>query len=210
MRPKHGSAADPDSAAARFAWGVSFFATLLLVAVLLLARSAQAAPAAAPAPSAHAPVTIEIEDEDEELEGDEEELEEDELEEGEEDEEEAPEECLLTRAEATVFAVPGSDRVRLVVRYATDSPTAVAVDYGLHGSKGALFLGKESKPAAKGGVLRQTQTLSEAHMAKVMAAKDFTVRLHVADAPSYCQPFFDRHLTVRHAAPSGLSWSQPR
>ncbi len=38
-------------------------------------------------------------------------------------------------------------------------------------------------------------------MAKAMAAKDFTVRLRVPDAPRYCKPFFDRQLDVRQADP---------
>ena len=38
-------------------------------------------------------------------------------------------------------------------------------------------------------------------MAKVMAAKGFTVRLRVPAAPGYCKPFFDHQLDVRRADP---------
>jgi hypothetical protein len=46
-------------------------------------------------------------------------------------------------------------------------------------------------------------------MAKVLAARDFTVRLRVLDAPGYCRPFFDHQLSVRRTTPGGLTWSDP-
>ena len=55
-------------------------------------------------------------------------------------------------------------------------------------------------------MLRLTEDLTEAQMAKVMAAKGFTVRLRVPAAPGYCQAFFDHQLNVRRATPSGLAW----
>jgi hypothetical protein len=47
-------------------------------------------------------------------------------------------------------------------------------------------------------------------MAKVMAAKDFTVRLRVPTAPDYCKAFFDRQLDIKRATPSGLAWQQSK
>ncbi len=121
---------------------------------------------------------------------------------------EAPPECLLSSAEATVFAAANRDRVRLQVRYKTASPTTVTVAYGLHGAKGPLFLGSEKKRFGKKGVLRLNRSLTEAQMAKVVAAKDFAVRIRALGAPGWCQPFFDRQLDVRRATPSGFSWEQ--
>jgi hypothetical protein len=204
----------PEDAAVRFAWWAAFFATLTLVAVLGIAKSAQALTVppmgppgvvAAPAPPA---------DEFEEAEASEDEGFEDQncgVEEGEECEDEsggpeAPQECLLTSAQASVAVAANHDRVRLQVRYATSTPTAASVDYGLHGGKGSLYLGGEKERLAKQGVLRLTKNLTEAQMAKVMAAKGFTVRLRVPAAPGYCQTFFDHQLDVRQATPSGLSW----
>ena len=57
-------------------------------------------------------------------------------------------------------------------------------------------------------MLHLTRSLTESQMAKVMAAKGFTVRLRVPDAPGYCQAFFDHQLDIRRATPSGLSWQQ--
>jgi hypothetical protein len=207
--------------AIRIAWWASFLATVALVAILSFARSAQAAtlpaggflgPLAAAVPSS----------DDEDLEGDEEAEEAEASEDGEveaegcegdevecEEEEDAaaaPQECLLTTAAATVSV--SHDKLRLLVRYTTSTAAAVAVDYGLHGGKGSLYLGGAKKRFGPEGVLRLTRQLSEAQLAKVMAARDFTVRLRVAGAPDYCRPLFDHQLDVRRATPGGLAWSQ--
>jgi hypothetical protein len=218
MRRKPGLAS-PDAHAARIAWWASFLATVVLIAILGLARSAQALtlPAGAEAgpltAAATAPPVEEDEEEaeageDEELEGEECEAEdESEVEECEEEgAAEAPQECLLSSADATVST--SSDKVRLRLRVTTILPTAVAVDYGLHGAKGSLYLGGEKKRVVAKGVLLLTKRLSDAQMTKVLAAKNFTVRFRVPAAPAYCRAFFDRRLDVRRATPSGLSWSQ--
>jgi hypothetical protein len=201
----------------RFAWLVSFLVTLTLVAILALAKSAQAltvTDAGNPAASAVSAPPPDLESEEE----GEEEFEGEECEEGEEEEcegeagapgVEAPEECLLSSAQATVFASSAQDKLRLVVRYTTSTPALVAVDYGLHGSRGALYLGQSRQQFSKSGVFRQTEILSEPQMAKATSAKDFTVQLFAVHAPHYCRKYFEQHLTVRQAAPSGLSWADP-
>ena len=212
MRRRHDLLGEQeDHAAVRFAWGVAFIATLAIVAILGLARSAQALPLPIgdPATAVAAPADEEDEEEAEASEGEEFE----ECEDAEECEEdphnpEAPAECLLSSAQATVFAAANHDRVRLQVRYTTTTPTPVALAYGLHGSKGALYLGGEKKKLSGRGVLRLDTDLTEAQMAKVLAAKNFTVRLRLPAAPHYCQSLFDRQLDVRRALPSGLSWEQ--
>lgn len=199
---------------------VSFFVTICLVAVLCLAHSAQAAtlPALAiPGPAALA-LDDELEDEaeaSEEDEGFEFEICEDEDEaefcEAEEDGPggpEAPPECLLSNAQVSVSAAPNRDRVKLQVRYAMSSPSAVTVDYGLHGSRGSLFLGSERRQFARNGVYRLSEDLSESQMTKVMAARSFTVRLRVPAAPRYCQSLFERQLDLRRATPAGVTWQQ--
>ena len=217
MRRKPTPSIDHDAQLARFAWWTAFFATLTLVAILGLARSAQAltVPATRDVAATAAPAQPDDEEEEDAEASEDEEFdfddcgEEEECEDfGEDDRTEAPAECLLSSAQATVFAAANRDRVRLQVRYTTTSPTAVAVDYGLHGSKGALYLGGDRKHFARHGVLRLTRELTEEQMAKVMAAKDFTVRLRVSAAPGYCKAFFDRQLKVRRATPTGLSWEQ--
>ncbi len=192
---------------------------LALLALLCFAPSAQALPVPGPAGFAlpdrlTAPAGEEEEDEaaaseEEGIEA-EEECEEEEPGECEEDEggPEAPAECLLATVQPTAFASGNSDKVRLQIRYTAASPTAVKLEYGLHGAKGSLFLGSEKKRFGKTGVLRLTRKLSESQMAKVMAARDFSVRLRVLDAPRWCGSYFDRHLDVRRATPRGLTWLQ--
>ena len=188
---------------------------LALLALLGLAGSAQALPSV-PLPATPALPTLfaipgDEEEEDWETEaGEEEELEAEECEEDEagECEEEgnaeegaaAPPECLLSSADATVFAASSQDRIRLQVRYATASPTPVSIAYGLHGPKGALFLGSVKKHFGKKGVLRVNRSLSETQMVKVVAARAFTVRIRALRAPGWCQSIFDRHLTLRRPA----------
>lgn len=189
---------------------------ILLIALLGLAASAQAVsvPDAPGLPPVIAGPAEEEEEESEAAAGEDEEIAAEECEEeetGECDEEQsaaAPPECLLTEAQASVFASSSADKIRLQIRYATNSPTAVAVEYGLHGSKGSLYLGGERKRFGKKGVLRLNRRLTETQMAKVMAARDFTVRIRALAAPRWCGPYFDRHLDVRRATPRGLTWLQ--
>jgi ribosomal protein L12E/L44/L45/RPP1/RPP2 len=216
MRARQTTAtADGGARVTRFAWLVSFLATLTLVAILALAKSAQALTVADPgspvtaAPSAPPSDLESEEDEEEEFEAEECEEDEEEECEGEASGAEVPDECLLSSAQATVFASGAQDKLRLVVRYTTSTPTLVAVDYGLHGSKGSLYLGQSKEQFGKSGVFRQTEILSEAQMAKATGARDFTVQLYAVHAPASCRHYFERHLTARHAAPSGLTWVDP-
>ena len=113
----------------------------------------------------------------------------------------------MSNAEATVSAAANRDQVRLQLRYQTTTPTTVAVDYGLHGSKGALYLGGEKKRFGKGGPAPQRRPDRGAD-GKVMAAKGFTVRIRVPAAPRYCQSLFDRQLSERENTPTGPAWTQ--
>jgi hypothetical protein len=209
---KPAPSADREAHAVRIAWWVSFLATVALIAILGIAKSAQAATLAAPSdPGTAAAAHFHVEELEAEEEA-EEELEAEECEEGEEECEEeagteAPAECVLSSAQATVFASTSLDKVRLVIRYAAVSPSLVAVDFGLHGSKGSLYLGQSKRHFGRTGVFSQTEALSEPQMARALGATDFAVQLYAVDAPHYCRRFFEPQLTIRHAAPSGLIWS---
>lgn len=195
----------------------SLLATLALIALFGFAPVTDALNAPGPFPESAA-IAIASASEDAEFEAEASEDEEFEVEECIEDEEEecveeeeqgrsvAPPECLLSSAEPVVFAASNRDRVRLQIRYETASPTTATVVYGLHGGKGALYLGSEKKHLGKQGVLRLNRDLTEVQMAKVVAAKDFTVRIRVAAAPGWCQALFERQLDLRRATPSGFSW----
>jgi hypothetical protein len=215
MRRKTGFAADHEAHATRLAWWASFVVMVGLIAILGMASSAQAL--TLPIPGAPSLPVASVEDEEEcetdaeceeELAG--EECEEAEDEEGECEETsgvEAPVECRLSSASATVSTDPAHDKIHLLVHYSTFSPTSVSVSYFLRGSKGHLALGESKVHFAKKGSFNQTKTLTGPQMAKVLAAKDFTVQLRPAGAPSSCDHLLDRHLTIRHAAGSGFTWS---
>lgn len=214
MRRRHPVHPNEETAPLRFAWWAAFFATLSLVAVLGLARSAQAL-TVPPSGGSGSLTTITPPAGEPDGEAETSEDEGFEAEECEEDEEEcedeagpgeAPAECLLTSTQTEVTTAANKDEVRLQIRYTTSIPIAVSVDYGLHGSRGSLYLGSERKHLGRRGVLRLTKVLTENQMTKATAAKGFTVQLHVPAAPGYCKSFFAYQLDVRQATPSGLSW----
>jgi hypothetical protein len=214
MRRKPGTLLDHDAHIARLAWWAAFLATLALIAILGIARSAQAATVPAQSLAVSSAPAFDEEDEVEAEASEDEDFEWDECGEEEECEDEdddgaaAPSECVLLKTDATITAAGNKDQVRLQINYATTKPTAVTVAYGLHGSKGSLYLGDEKKRFGMKGVLRVSKDLTEAQMTRVMAAKGFTVRMRVPGAPGYCAPFLDHQLNVRQATPSGLAWQQ--
>jgi hypothetical protein len=119
------------------------------------------------------------------------------------------EECRLESAEATVAAVPGRNQLRLRVRYKTFEPSAVAVSLQLRGGRGTLDLGNDLARFGRSGTLRTDETLSDAQMARAMAAKEFTIGLHALNTPDFCADAFQRHLTARRDTGPGLRWSDP-
>ncbi len=221
MKRKRNSADLEEGQLIRLAWWASFFATVALIAILGLARSAQALTLPAGDPPATASVFVPAEEEESE---DEEEGENSECEfaeeEGEEEECEAeaeevgaeappPRECILAGASATVSADRNGDKLRLVIRYTAYAPGSIQVAYWLRGGKGPLSLGNNHDRIGARGVIRDTTRLSPAQMSKALAARSFTIQLRPARAPHSCNHLLDRHLTVRKNAAGRLTWSDP-
>jgi hypothetical protein len=222
MRRKSGIGGSEGPHAIRVAWWASFLATVVLLALLGVARSAQALTPPKTAGPTAAGVSLpagesEAEEEGEEGEAEGEECEAEEAEEEFEAEEceaeagaaEAPRQCVLSSAVATVSASTVSDKVRLTIRYTAFAPGSVQVVAWSRGTKGPLSLNRESDHLSGKGVLRETENLTEAQMSKAAAAKSFTVQLRPAHAPRYCHSLLDRHLTIRHSAAGRLTWSDP-
>ncbi len=124
-------------------------------------------------------------------------------------EEAEAEECRLESAEATVTALPNHNQVRLTVRYKTFEPSAVAIGLSLHGAKGGLDLGNENARFGRSGAFHAAETLSDQQMARALAAREFTVALHAINTPGFCGEEFERHLSARKSAGSGVQWSDP-
>jgi len=224
MRRRHNPENEQSSPISiRIAWWAGFFATLVLVFALAQAKSAHAATLLPPVDGLVGALADEDEDEAPEPDENEDgwEYGEEECEvfgEGEEEEEfceEAegedgtPPECLLSSAEATVSAVPARDTLRLSVRYTARTPAAVKVEYWLRGGKGPLRLGEDRKRFNRQGTFRASERLSEPQMAKVVAARNFTVELQAVNTPRYCHRYFDQKLSVKRASAGGLTWSEP-
>ncbi|HEX8050314.1 MAG TPA: hypothetical protein VF504_02500 [Solirubrobacterales bacterium] len=168
---------------------------LLLLSVLLTAASAQASFAPTPAPPQPFAAVDDEEDEAEEDEAEESEdcvIEDEEdvqlcAEIAEEEREEAEEEqCVLDAAKAAVTVNPGKRRLRLTVHYKTLKPATVDVEASLQGPKGAVHLGTEHARFRRSGTYRDTFTLPEKQMKKALAAREFSVDLHVVNAPASC------------------------
>jgi hypothetical protein len=216
---------EPGPRTVRLAWMAAFFATVALMALLSAARSAQALalpdPIGAEAAAGSVPPSDEVgkeaegESEAEECEAGE--VSEDEAEEEGESEEgeecgggpgQAPPQCLLTTAVSTVSASKGG-KLRLAIRYTAATPITVEIDYWLRGGKGPLTMAREKEHFGARGVYHQTTKMTDSQMAKVKAAKSFTIRLRPLGAPGYCRPFQESHLTMMHASHGGLTWLDP-
>jgi hypothetical protein len=204
---------------------ISFVATLTLITILLLAKSAQASPPAPFNPGGPLgtplglPVAAVTEEEEEELgEGEESESEEaeTEAEEKEEEREEAearasgkpPYECVLRTARGTVVVQEGQSRLRLQLAYTTFEPAPAAIEYRLRGSRGSLRFTAGRRHLSESGVVRDTETLSRAELAKVVAGRTFTVRVLVPGAPGSCSRYSSRQLTTRRVAAARVTWLQ--
>jgi hypothetical protein len=218
MRWRSSTVSD-ESARAGFAGTITFVVTLTLIAIMALAKSAQASPPpvalalTGPSPTLPGmPLAALFAEEDEEEAG------EDEGEEGEAEEEEEgesaragaepPYECVLRTARATIVALEAQSKLRLQLSYTSFEPTPAVLDYQLRGGKGALDLPGGHRHLAESGVLRETKTLSESQLAKVMAAKTFTIRIRVPDTPGYCSRYSSRQLKTRREAPGKVAWLQ--
>lgn len=206
--------------ATRIGWCVALLATLALALTVGIANSAQAMTMPGSPGSliaAALPDDGEEEADEEEEAEDESGFEECELSEDEEEEfceeadaeEATPPECLLSSAEATVSTSPAHGIVRISVRYTSRTSAAVNVDLKLRGRKGSLKLGGDQERFKRSGVFRETERLSDPQMAKVVAAKSFTVELLAVNTPRYCHRYFDNELTVKRASGGGLTWSAP-
>jgi hypothetical protein len=207
---------------------ISFVATLTLIAILLLAKSAQAGPLipfssggplGTPVGLPVAAVTEEEEEEEEEEElgeGGESESEEAETEAEEKEQEEAearasgkpPYECVLRTARGTVVVQEAQSKLRLQLAYTTFEPAPATIEYRLRGGRGSLRFSAGRRHLSQSGVVRDTEALSRAELAKVVAGRSFTVRVEVPGAPGYCSRYSSRQLTTRRMAAARVTWLQ--
>jgi hypothetical protein len=105
----------------------------------------------------------------------------------EEREEAEAQECVLEDATARVAANPGDDTVALAVRYRAAAPASVTVDARLRGNKGNVHLGSDQARFRRAGTFRETFLVGEKRMDRVLAAREFDLKLQAAGTPRYCR-----------------------
>ncbi len=112
----------------------------------------------------------------------------------------APAACTVRRAESTISTLPGSDEVRLTIRYKGDESAAVAIQLRLKDHKGSLSLERTTKHLGKNGVLHLTTKLGVAEMERALNAREFDVGLRAVGTPGYCSDMLEQHLSTKHSA----------
>lgn len=119
-----------------------------------------------------------------------------------------PRQCVLRVARARVFVFTKHDKVRLVIHYTSYRPAQVTVSYQLKGSKGKLELGSATDQFKKAGVFRLPVVLDKADIAKVRAAKGFTVKFKIPKTPHSCGRFYTKRLTIKQNVSQQTVWFQ--
>jgi hypothetical protein len=111
----------------------------------------------------------------------------------------APAACQVRQAESTITTLPGSDEVRLSIRYETYGPTQVTVGLKLKDSKGSVAIEHATKHLGGKGVLHLTTKLGPAVMDRAVAASEFDVSLRAPETPGLCAGALEQRLhTVKH------------
>jgi hypothetical protein len=111
----------------------------------------------------------------------------------------APVACQVRKAESTITALPGSDQVRLSVRYQTYAPTEVTVGLKLKDRKGSIAIEHSTKHMSVKGVLHITTELGTAVMERALTATEFDVSLRAPETPGFCADALEQSLhSVKH------------
>ena len=121
----------------------------------------------------------------------------------------APAACLVRQAESSITIQPGSDTVRLTVRYQTYSPTAVTIALKLKDRKGTLAIEHATKHLGAKGVLHLTTKLGDTAMARAIKAQEFQVGLRAANTPGICGGLLEQHLRSKHPVGNARVYTQP-
>jgi hypothetical protein len=95
-------------------------------------------------------------------------------------------------------------RLKLTLGYTTYEPAETKIELD-HSSDRLMSLRRH---LGRSGVIRLVRTLGDTAMAKVEAARNFTVRLQIADAPTDCRRLETKQLTVTHTSKRQIVWSQ--
>jgi hypothetical protein len=106
----------------------------------------------------------------------------------------APPACQVRQAESTITTLPGSDEVRLSVRYRAEEPTPVTVGLKLKDGKGSIAIEHATKHLSSKGVLTLTTKLGDAVMERAASASEFDVSLRAPETPGFCAGDLEQRL----------------
>lgn len=123
---------------------------------------------------------------------------------------EAPADCLLTSARPRVSIAGGAQRLKLDVRYAVSGPAEVSVSLRSVGGKGSVAMPPERLRLSRGGSFHETLELNEEETERALSARQFSVRLRVADVPSSCRRYELQRLTVKRGGEDNPVFSAPK
>jgi hypothetical protein len=166
-----------------------------------------AAPASDPAASLDEEVELEDECVESSEEGEDAEEAEEECEAEAEDTSFSPaEDCYLRTARARVVAYPTRNTMRLTLGYTTYEPAQATVEYSAKHNR----LGAATRKLGRSGVVRLSKHLGDREMGQVQGSRQFTVTVHVPDAPPGCKRFETEQLRVERSSDSRITWSEDR
>jgi hypothetical protein len=119
-----------------------------------------------------------------------------------------PRQCVLRVARARVFVFSRRSKARLVIHYTSYEPARVTVAYALAGKRGKVTLGSASARFRKAGVFRLPVGLKAAQLAKLRAARSFTVRFKIPGVPGSCGRYYAKRLTIPKRISGQTVWFQ--
>jgi hypothetical protein len=123
---------------------------------------------------------------------------------------EAPADCLLTSARPRVSIAGGQGRLKLDVRYEVSAPAQVSVSLRSAGGKGTVAMPPERLRLSRGGVFHESLQLTDEETERALSAREFSVRLRVADVPASCRRYELQRLTVKRGGEESPVFSAPK
>jgi hypothetical protein len=127
--------------------------------------------------------------------------------EGQERTQEIQEKCGVSEVDAHAVVKPASGVIHVLVRYSVFSPAAIKVAYKVRGRKGGTRLGHANASFSGSGSFHDTLRPGKKRLARVLAARTFSVQLQAADAPGWCADEFSEELSSHRG---GLVWSEAK
>ena len=119
-------------------------------------------------------------------------------------------ECPLGTVKPKAIFERDRGKLRLVLRYTTDSPTQVGIDFWLRGGKGAMNgHGSARRQLNRNGVLRLGRHVDTQAQDEMRTARVVIVQLKAPQAPPSCPSQMTKRLAVGHDAGHVASAERP-